>query len=136
MAEDQQISVVAPQNVSGKTVLYASLAGVAVAGPLLGMMGFTFLATLTLLLITSPLLIIFSPLLLFAAFVVGVAVVGIAAAVTMAAAGVSAFAWSFRSFREGGWTESGEKVKEKGKEWAGYLMGVTSGSDKNDVNRG
>ncbi|MBA0573800.1 hypothetical protein Golob_001057 [Gossypium lobatum] len=81
------------------TVMLAALAGMALAAPLLGMMGFSFLATLTLLFITSPLLLIFSPLLLFAGLVLMGALVGFAIAATMAFAGVSTLAWMYREIR-------------------------------------
>ncbi|KAK1272556.1 hypothetical protein QJS04_geneDACA007837 [Acorus gramineus] len=72
------------------TVLYASVAGVAVSAPLLGMTAFTLLATTTLLLITSPLLFIFSPLILSAGFVLAASMVGFASAAAMAFCGVYA----------------------------------------------
>ncbi|MBA0728078.1 hypothetical protein Golax_001013 [Gossypium laxum] len=86
--------------VYGRSVMLAALAGMALAAPLLGMMGFSFLATLTLLFITSPLLLIFSPLLLFAGLVLMGALVGFAIAATMAFAGVSTLAWMYREIRD------------------------------------
>ncbi|XP_059664614.1 oleosin Ara h 10.0101-like [Cornus florida] len=131
MAEDQkQLEYGETQRqVSGTTVLYSSLAGVAVGGPLLVMMGFSFLATVTLLLVTSPLLISFSPLLFFAAFVLVSIMAGFATTAATALVGISSFVWIFRSFRgiraclgfDEDKLESGEMVVEQGEDFAGYL---------------
>lgn len=101
MAEEQQLTHGGyhqqQQQVSGETVVFASLAGLAIGGPLLAMMGFTFVATITLLLVSSPLLIIFSPLLFFACFVFAAALAGFAAAGAMSMVGLSTIRWIFRS---------------------------------------
>ncbi|ESR65965.1 hypothetical protein CICLE_v10010352mg, partial [Citrus x clementina] len=86
-------------HVSGKSMLCASLAGVAIGGPLFGMMGFSFLATVTLLLISSPVLLIFSPLLVSAVFVLVGALTGFTAAIAMGIAGVFTLAWICREVR-------------------------------------
>ncbi|KAL2455724.1 Oleosin 5 [Forsythia ovata] len=130
MAEGQQLMEASGRrHASGKTVLFASLAGVAIGGPLLGMMGFSFLATLTLLLITSPLLILFSPLIFSAACVVGFAFLGFAVAAAMAIAGMSTVTWVYRSLtgrRAVGYHEgaAGKLVEAggAGKDWTGYLQ--------------
>ncbi|KAH7843883.1 hypothetical protein Vadar_021783 [Vaccinium darrowii] len=101
---------------------------IALGGPLLVMTGFTFLATVTLLLISSPLLIISSPLLILAALVLVAALAGFGIAGAMAIAGLSAFGWVFQSVEWGGmfrgiddmgvtekFIESVEKVKEEEK---------------------
>jgi hypothetical protein len=69
MAESREVFIEGPsQHVSGSwSVLCASLTGMAIGGPLLGMTGFSFLAAVTLLLVSSPLLLLFSPLLFCAA---------------------------------------------------------------------
>ncbi|KAK8591684.1 hypothetical protein V6N13_031720 [Hibiscus sabdariffa] len=87
------------QQQSGRSMILAAVAGVALTAPLLGMMGFSFLATLTLLFISLPLLLLFSPLLLFVGLVFMVALAGFAIAATMAFAGVSALAWIYREIR-------------------------------------
>ncbi|KAL6203643.1 hypothetical protein ACLB2K_027343 [Fragaria x ananassa] len=84
------------QQASGTVVVVASVTGLAIGGSLLGLMGFSFLASLTLLLFSSPLLLIFSPLLLFAAFVFVGSLVGFAAAATMALIGMSALGWIYQ----------------------------------------
>lgn len=81
--------------ISPKTAALASVAGLAIGGPLVVLMGITFIATITLLLVTSPLLMIFSPVLLGAAFVFAAAMVGFAAAGAMAVAGLWSVAWVF-----------------------------------------
>ncbi|KAL5735580.1 hypothetical protein ACOSQ2_030368 [Xanthoceras sorbifolium] len=96
---------------TGKSMLCASLVGLTVGGPLLGMMGFSFISTLTLLLICSPLMLIFSPLLLCAALVLVGALAGFATAGAMAIAGVSTLAWSYR-----------EVITRLGLGFGGYLQ--------------
>ncbi|KAI5572193.1 hypothetical protein BDE02_11G146400 [Populus trichocarpa] len=64
----QQLSA-GSHKLSGSSLVYASAACLATGGPLLGMSGLSFLASLTLLLITSPLLLIFRPLVLGAPLV-------------------------------------------------------------------
>ncbi|KAK1583955.1 hypothetical protein Q3G72_028584 [Acer saccharum] len=98
----QQLTTHGHGGVTGKSVVCASLAGVAVCGPLFGMLGFSFLATLTLLLICFPLMLLFSPLLLCVSLLFFGALVGFAAAVAMAVAGVSTLAWSYREVVGGG----------------------------------
>ncbi|KAI3708740.1 hypothetical protein L2E82_38155 [Cichorium intybus] len=131
----------AHDQVSGKTVLFATLTGIAIGGPLLALMGFSFLATMTLFIFTSPLLIIFSPLLLGAGFVLTAALVGFGAATVMAIGGLWALSWVFRSVKEHGFMgletatekllESGEDVKDTGKEWASHLKQTVQNSPEN-----
>ncbi|XP_038995791.1 oleosin S1-2-like [Hibiscus syriacus] len=87
------------QQQTGRSMMLAAMAGVALTAPLLGMMGFGFLATSTLLFISLPLLLLFSPLLLFVGLVFTVALAGFAIAATMAFAGVSALVWMYREIR-------------------------------------
>uniref|UniRef100_A0A7N0TZV8 Oleosin n=1 Tax=Kalanchoe fedtschenkoi TaxID=63787 RepID=A0A7N0TZV8_KALFE len=122
------------------SALYAILAGLAISAPLLGMMGFSFLASATLLIVTSPLLIIFSPLLFLAGAVVTLSLVGFAVAVGMAVAGMSAVGWTIKSLIRGraGGGLSGDPMKglvDQGREWAGYLQ-TKAGHHENPVNRG
>ncbi|KAI3755950.1 hypothetical protein L1987_55760 [Smallanthus sonchifolius] len=134
------------QQVSFKTMAIATVVGVTIGGPLLAMMGFTFLTTMTLLVVASPLLIIFSPLLLGAGFVIVAALAGFGAAGLFAVAGLSALGWVFRSVKggelqqglesvTGKLLESGQNVKESvkntGKEWAGHLKQTEETSPEN-----
>ncbi|CAI9755054.1 unnamed protein product [Fraxinus pennsylvanica] len=133
MGEGQQLMEAGgSRHTSGRTVLYASLAGVATVGPLLGMMGFSFLATMTLLLVTSPLLFLFSPLIFGAACVVGFALLGFSMAGVMAIAGLSIVSWVFRSFTDRRAVGAGKLVEAggAGKDWGGYLQ------HENLMNRG
>lgn len=113
-------------HVSGKSMLCASLAGVAIGGPLFGMMGFSFLATVTLLLISSPVLLIFSPLLVSAVFVLVGALTGFTAAIAMGIAGVFTLAWICREVRMhirlGFRGYNYVRVKEQTQDFAGYLQ--------------
>ncbi|XP_061337571.1 oleosin S1-2 [Gastrolobium bilobum] len=87
------------RQVSRTTVVSASLAAIAIGGPLLGMMGFTFLASTTLLLVCFPLLVLFSPLLLSAAFLLVATLSGFAVAIAMALTGLSMLGWIIRETR-------------------------------------
>ncbi|PIN06930.1 hypothetical protein CDL12_20509 [Handroanthus impetiginosus] len=119
--------------ISGKRAFLASIAGLIIGGPLIGLMGISFIATMTLLLVTSPLFIIFSPVLFGAACVFGLTMIGFAVAGAMAVAGVSAVAWALRSLttRKGvpNYTSAGvsDKMIEsggdaEGNNWAGYIQ--------------
>ncbi|XP_009609929.1 oleosin 16.4 kDa isoform X2 [Nicotiana tomentosiformis] len=102
MAENgQMMDIVNPQQVSRRTLILATLAGIAVEGPLLGMMGFSFLTSLIILVVTSPLLLIFSPLLFGAACVFAFAIAGFGVAGTIAFAGLSSFVLVYRSLIKG-----------------------------------
>lgn len=106
------------RRVSGTTAVLAFIAaGLIIGGPLIGLMGITFAATMTLLLLTSPLFIIFSPVLLGAVCVLALVMVGFAAAGAMAVVGVASMVWIFRSFT------GGDKLMESaGSDWAGYIQ--------------
>ncbi|KAK6947147.1 Oleosin [Dillenia turbinata] len=110
---------------SPKTVVYASVTSIAIAGPLLAMMGFTLSATVILLLISSPLLLLFGPLLFFVGLLFAAALAGFAVSAALCLAGMFAFRWVYKSFGsgDGGGLVGGmvEKVKEEGKDWAGFL---------------
>ncbi|XP_031481251.1 oleosin H1-like [Nymphaea colorata] len=84
----------------GSSMLLATMASVAIVFPLLGMMGFSLFASLTILLLASPLSLLFSPVLLPAAIVLAGAVVAFSFAALLAVAGLSAFAWIYRSFKK------------------------------------
>ncbi|XAR67316.1 hypothetical protein NMG60_11002023 [Bertholletia excelsa] len=66
------------------------------------MMGFSFLATVVVFLISSPLVLLFSPLLLFAAAVLVGALTGLGAGGDMALAGIASLVWFFQGARAGG----------------------------------
>lgn len=146
MAEYREVYIEGPQqeHVSGRSVLCASVAGMAIGGPLLGMSGFSFIASVALLLITSPLLLLFSPLLFCAALLLVGALAGFSAAAAIAMAGVSTLGWVFRELRAGrgdhvGSTfgerlaESGERLKKLGEGWAAHLQHNTPDDTWNRV---
>ncbi|XVE80627.1 hypothetical protein DITRI_Ditri14bG0154400 [Diplodiscus trichospermus] len=98
MAEAQQQQG-ETQSVSGRSMVWASLVSMALTVPLLGMMGFSLLSTLILLVISSPLLLIFSPLLLSVGLLFAGVLAGFAIAAAMALAGVSTLAWTYREIK-------------------------------------
>ncbi|KAJ4823375.1 hypothetical protein Tsubulata_021733 [Turnera subulata] len=112
------------QRVPGWSLFCASLAAVAVGGPLLAMSGLGLLATLALLLISSPLLLIAGPLLIGAAlFLVG-CMAAFDGAMVAELAGLYTFTWMFRSASRG--RDYGghvmDEVKERGKDWGNNLQ--------------
>ncbi|XP_020091311.1 oleosin 5-like [Ananas comosus] len=127
-----------PRTSDGTTVLYASLPALAIAGPLLSLMGFTLLTSLALLLVAAPLQILFSPILLPAGFVVAAAVVAFGTAGAMGLGGLWALNWAFGYATRGPadragptkvagpatetLTESGQRVKERAQDFGGYLQ--------------
>ncbi|CAK7323841.1 unnamed protein product [Dovyalis caffra] len=120
--QQQLLSTGGPHQVSGRSWLYASVAGLATGGLLLCMSGFSFLASLTLLLITAPLLLIFSPLIFGAALVLAGATASFGVATMAGLAGIVMIVWMVRSVFRGREDGIGEKVQENGQEWAGYLQ--------------
>ena len=132
-----------------KTMLISTIVAITIGGPLLAIMGFIFLATMTLFVVTSPLLIIFSPLIAGAVFVIGAALFGFAMAGLMAIAGLAALGFLLKTVRDeqvglslqsgmGKLLDYGEKVEESvkdtGKEWASNLKETVQNSteDKTD----
>lgn len=101
MAENGELMEVNPQQVNRRTVICATVAGLAIEAPILGLMGFSFLSSLILLVITSPLLILFSPLLMGAAAVLAVAMAGFGVAGITAVLGLSSFVLVYRSLIKG-----------------------------------
>ena len=102
----------------------ASLAGVAIEGPLLGTMGLSFIASVAILLVSTPLLLLFSPIIFFAGLVLGGAVAGFSVVALMAMSGLSTLEWGFHQVkgrRDVGFRE-GSTVREREKDWAGYLQ--------------
>nr|XP_010912194.1 oleosin S1-2 [Elaeis guineensis] len=143
MAEQQHIPGSA-KRISSTTILYATLSGLAIGGLLLGMMGFTLIASLTLLLVASPLLLLFSPIILPAAFVVAASMAGFSFAAAMAVVGVSAL----NNVRRGPpvaisrmietKTESRQRVKEEWVDHGGcmhHTVEVLPSENENVVNR-
>ncbi|GKB01053.1 oleosin S1-2 [Tanacetum coccineum] len=128
-------------------MLISTIVAITIGGPLLALMGFIFLATMTLFVVTSPLLIIFSPLIAGAIFVLGAALLGFAAAGLMAIAGLAALGWVLKTVKgENLSLRSGvnklfdygenvkENVKDTGREWASDLKETVQNStdDKSD----
>ncbi|KAJ8542797.1 hypothetical protein K7X08_005320 [Anisodus acutangulus] len=89
------------EQMTRKELIWATIAGVAIEGPILGMMGFSFLSSLILLVFTSPLLILFSPLLLIAASVFVIAMAGFGVAGITGVFGLSSFVVVYRSLMKG-----------------------------------
>ncbi|XP_027368618.1 oleosin S1-2 [Abrus precatorius] len=88
-----------PRQLSIMTVLSASVAAIAIGGPMLAMMGFSFLVSTTLLVVCSPLFLLFSPLLVGVGLVFVGTLVGFALATVMALTGLSIFGWLTREIR-------------------------------------
>ncbi|GMY30777.1 oleosin 20.3 kDa-like [Fagus crenata] len=131
MAESREVFISGPdhdQHVHGKSVLCASLVGIAIGGPLLGMMGLSFLVSVTLLIVSSPLLLLSSPILFFAGLVLVGAVASFSVAALMAMTGLSTLGWVVHQVRGGG-RDMG--FVEGLKEWAGYLQHDTSYNNRN-----
>nr|XP_043627260.1 oleosin-like [Erigeron canadensis] len=148
--QTQQYQSHQQNQISTKTMVFATVGAITIGGPLVAMMGFTFLATMTFFVITSPLLIIFSPLLIGAGFVLIVVLSGFALAGVMALAGLFALGWVFRLVKSGELqqsigaltgklVESGENIKENvketGKEWASNLKQTTTSMQNTPDNR-
>ncbi|KAM1100658.1 hypothetical protein ACFX15_006852 [Malus domestica] len=81
---------------SGTKVLLAAFTGLAIRRLLVGLMGLSFLASMTLLVLSSPILLIFSPLLFFAGFVFVEALAGFAMAAALAFARMTTLGWIFQ----------------------------------------
>ena len=97
----------------------ASLAGIAIGGPLLSTMGLSFIASMAILLVSTPLLLLFSPIIFFAGLVLVGAVAGFSMAALMAMSGLSTLEWVFHQVkgrRDVGFRE-GSTVRERGKDW-------------------
>lgn len=114
------------QQMSSKTMLFAILFGITIGGPLLAIMSFIFIATMTLLVVTSPLLIIFSPIIVGAGFVFVAALAGLSAAGLTGIAGLLVLSWVFRSFKGGqiqqGIGSTAGKIMDYGERAAGKLV--------------
>lgn len=120
----------ADYQLSTRTVIWASLAGLVIGGPLLAMAGFSFLASVTLLLVSSPLLLIFSPVLLGAGAILVAAMAGFGTAAAAGLGGLSSFGWVSmelgvgRLLQDGlhGGRDTAESVKEEWKDFGEYLL--------------
>ena len=127
MAENREVFISGhdhQRHVHGRQVVCASLAGIAIGGPLLSTMGLSFIASMAILLVSTPLLLLFSPIIFFAGLVLVGAVAGFSMAALMAMSGLSTLEWVFHQVkgrRDVGFGE-GSTVREKGKDWAGYLQ--------------
>ncbi|CAN6479623.1 unnamed protein product [Victoria cruziana] len=82
------------------TILYATMASLAIACPLLVMMSLSLFASFTVLLLAFPLLLVCSPLIVLAALLLGCAATSFALATLMAFAGISAFSCIYMSARK------------------------------------
>ncbi|KAM3302663.1 oleosin S1-2 [Capsicum chacoense] len=131
MAEDRESMEVNPQQVDKKTVIFATVAGIAIGGPILGLMGFSLLSSLTLLVVTSPLLLLFSPLLLGAASVLAVTLAGFGMAVIMGALGLSSFVLVYRSIIKGR-KISGDQYSGEEEQYDNEVAGTGDGTEADD----
>ncbi|KAJ0246125.1 Glycine-rich protein / oleosin [Hirschfeldia incana] len=86
----RDISRIDGEKTTGSSAVLATVAAVAVAGPLVGLMSFSLVATVTLFLIVSPLILIFSPVLMAAVAILLVAVVGVGVDAVMWVLGIAA----------------------------------------------
>ncbi|MED6218703.1 hypothetical protein PIB30_028906 [Stylosanthes scabra] len=116
------------EGISRSMVVSSVIGAITISAPLLGMMGFSLLASSTLLLVSSPLLLLFSPLILGAAFVILGAITGFVVASATAVVGIAAVSWvareaklKFRDMRKV-WNNSSTSPRMKGKE-LDYLDG-------------
>lgn len=118
--------------VSNRNMLSASFAAIAIGGPLLGIMGFSFLMSTMFLIVCSPLLLLFSPLLLGVALLFVGTLVGFGVALAMALTGLSMFGWIMRETRMsfGGLSELGyssHRMKgQRGDHWADTSAATTA----------
>ncbi|KAM3396441.1 oleosin S1-2 [Capsicum galapagoense] len=131
MAEDRESMEVNPQQVDKKTVIFATVAGIAIGGPILGLMGFSLLSSLTLLVVTSPLLLLFSPLLLGAASVLAVTLAGFVMAGIMGALGLSSFVLVYRSIIKGR-KISGDQYSGEEEQYDNEVAGTGDGTEADD----
>lgn len=78
------------ERTTGTSVVAATVAAVAVVGPLFGLMSFSLVVTVTLFLIASPLMLIFAPVLMVTVAVLVAAMVGVGVAAAMWMMGIAA----------------------------------------------
>ncbi|CAH8320555.1 unnamed protein product [Eruca vesicaria subsp. sativa] len=78
------------EKTTGPSVVFATVASLAVAGPLLGLMSFSLVATVTLFIIVSPLILIFSPVLIATVAILVAAMAGVVVAAVMWLVGIAA----------------------------------------------
>ncbi|KAM2058189.1 hypothetical protein ACFX16_030786 [Malus domestica] len=81
---------------SGTKVLLAAFTDLAIRGLLMGLMGLSFLASVTLLVLSWPLLLIFSPLLFFTGFVFVGALARFAVVAALPFTGMTTLGWIFQ----------------------------------------
>jgi len=86
----RDIAITDGERTTGSSVVAATVAAVAVVGPLFGLMSFSFVATVTLFLIASPLLLIFAPAFMVTVAVLVSAMVGVGVAAAMWMMGIAA----------------------------------------------
>ena len=78
------------EKTTGSSVVFATVAAVAVVGPLLGLMSFSLVATVTLFIVVSPLMLIFAPVLMATVAILVAAMVGVGVAAVMWLVGIAA----------------------------------------------
>lgn len=78
------------EETTGSSVVFATVAALAVVVPLVGLMSFSLVATMTVFLIVSPLMVIFAPVLMATAAILVAAMVGVGVAAVMWLAGIAA----------------------------------------------
>ncbi|OIW16416.1 hypothetical protein TanjilG_19132 [Lupinus angustifolius] len=98
---------------SNMTLLSASLSAIVIAGPLLGMMLFSFIASSALVIVCSPLFLLFSPLLLGVAFVFVATLAGFAIAAAMGLIALSMLGWVAKETRVIKFGDSGYRMRGK-----------------------
>ncbi|CAA7062621.1 unnamed protein product [Microthlaspi erraticum] len=97
----RDIAITDGENTTGPSVLVATIAAMVVVGPLLGLMSFSFVATVTLFLTLSPLMLIFVPVLMVTVAILVAAMVGVGVAAAMWLMGIAALVCCGREFGVG-----------------------------------
>lgn len=86
----RDIAITDGEKTTGSSVMPATIAAVAMVGPLFSMMSFSLVATVTLFLIVSPLMLIFVPVLTVTVAILVAAMVGVGVAAAMWLVGIAA----------------------------------------------
>ncbi|KAL1195251.1 hypothetical protein V5N11_029163 [Cardamine amara subsp. amara] len=86
----RDIAITDGEKTTGSSVMAAAIAAVVVVWPLFGMMSFSLVATVTLLLIVSPMMLIFVPVLTVTMAILVAAMVGVGVAAAMWLVGIAA----------------------------------------------
>ncbi|CAN8301757.1 unnamed protein product [Cochlearia groenlandica] len=94
----RETDIVYGEKVTGSSLVVAAVAAVAVVGPLLCLMSFSLVVTVTLFLALSPLMLIFVPVLAVTVAIVVMGMVGVGLAATMWLMGIVALVCGGREF--------------------------------------